>query len=170
MNGQDYTAAGLVFTTYRAPTLLGLSPNTGPSAGATLVRLIAEWPMHSGVDYRCGFGAPGNRTTPATYDAHSGDVLCRSPALPSAESTGSSQLRVTLNGQQYHAPLPFHHYGAPSLASFSPSCGPAAGGTLVTIGGTQLANGSHYVCRFVPAAEGAAAAAAPSAAGTKRHT
>ena len=74
MNGQDYTAAGLVFTTYRAPTLLGLSPNTGPSAGATVVRLIAEWPMHSGVDYRCGFGAPGNRTTPATYDAHSGDV------------------------------------------------------------------------------------------------
>ena len=164
MNGQDHTDAGFVFTSYRVPTLLALSPNTGPSAGATLVRLVAEWPMHSGVDYRCGFGTPGNRTVPATYDPHSGDVLCHTPALPSPANTGTSSLRVTLNGQQYHVPLPFGHYGAPSLSSFSPSCGPAAGGTLVTIGGTQLANGSHYVCRFVPAVAGAAAAAAYIAA------
>ena len=164
MNGQDHTDSGLVFTTYREPTVLALSPSTGPSAGATLVRLVSAYPMHSGVDYRCRFGLPANRTVPATYDPQSGDVLCYAPPLPEPTATGASPLFVTLNGQQYHNPLPFGHFGAPTLASFSPSCGPAAGGTHVTILGSQLANGSHYVCRFVPADATAAAAAAYAAA------
>ena len=89
LNAQDFTAAGLTFTHYRPPTLVELSPSTGPSAGATLVRLVATHALHSGVDYRCKFGAPASKTVAASYDAVTGHVLCVAPPLGDAAATGA---------------------------------------------------------------------------------
>ena len=69
-----------------------------------------------------------------------------------------ASLRVSLNGQQFSAPLPFAYYGQqPTVAVLSPSCGPAVGSTLVALGGSQLANGTAYRCKFGHSSSGVAA-------------
>jgi len=67
-------------------------------------------------------------------------------------------LRVSLNGQQFSTPLPFTYFGQqPSVTQLSPSCGPAAGSTLVALSGAQLGNGTAYRCKFGHGSSGVAA-------------
>eukprot|EP00966_Prymnesium_polylepis_P091805 2125258-Prymnesium_polylepis.1 len=66
---------------------------------------------------------------------------------------GAVELHVSLNDQDYTDEGPFHvYYGAPTLQSFSPTSGPADGGTLISLFGAELAGGTHYTCRFGNAA------------------
>ena len=56
---------------------------------------------------------------------------------------------VALNGRQFVEPaLPFTYFGTPVISSFSPSCGPTHGDTLVSVTGYHFRYGSAYRCRF----------------------
>ena len=69
---------------------------------------------------------------------------------PQASVPGLDGISVSLNGQQFTAPLPFHFYLPPSIASLSPSTGPAAGGTRVKLLGTGYTAFQSQICHFAP--------------------
>ena len=117
-----------------APTVTGLSPNTGPAAGGTQVTI-------SGTNLSAGTVAFG--ATPAT------GVVCSASSCTASAPAGSGtvDVRVTTTGGTsavvsadqftYQAPP-----AAPTVTGLSPNTGPAAGGTQVTISGTNLSAGT----------------------------
>ena len=59
-------------------------------------------------------------------------------------------VRVANNGQQFALAeaTDFAYYAPPEVSSFSPTSGPAGGGTRVTVYGAHFANGHAPFCRF----------------------
>lgn len=109
-----------------APTVTFASPNTGPTAGGTSVTLTGT--NLTGADVTVG-------GTSATVTSSSGTSLTlTTPAhvagtvdIVAATADGSATL---VGGFTYMAP--------PTISAISPLSGPAAGGTTVTITGTNL--------------------------------
>ena len=108
-----------------------------------------------------GFNASRAQLPSLTLRASIGDgiggpsVRCLSPSVELtypqmvAGAGASLPISVSLNGQQYTAlsqPLRLHE--PPTLQFISPACGPARGGTRLTMVGSQLWGGSAYRCRF----------------------
>ena len=112
------------------PTVTGISPNSGPTAGGTVVTITGTgFTGATGVDF--GTTAATNVTvvndTTVTADSPAGtggvDVTVSTPNGASATSTADKfTYTVTVI--------------APTVTGVSPNSGPAAGGTLVTITGT----------------------------------
>ena len=126
-NSNDhYTYAG-------TPTVTGLAPNAGPLAGGTTVTITGtNLSLASAVKFGT-LNASGvtvvsatkiTATAPAVVAAGPVDVTVTTPGGTSA--TGAADEYTYTNG--------------PSVASISPSSGPSAGGTSVTITGANLAN------------------------------
>ena len=107
---------------------------------------IRDWdPLAS---WRLGFGARGASTIddhawgrsedyPTSPERHWIENLTISSGLLIAEAT--APVSLSFNGQQYNpVPLEFDYYAMPSVSSVTPTTGPLAGGTLVTIYGSKL--------------------------------
>ena len=163
LNGQDFVDAGLTFTYYEPPPLLGLSPALGPVAGNTLVQLQGEAPLHNGslypawsAEYICRFGrrhtfdangtaveAEAGQLVPGALGAagHAtaeGDALCTTPKVP---AIGSTAVELSLNAQQYGAvALPFAYHAPIVTVGVAPRTGPVVGATdvLVRLGNVSL--------------------------------
>ena len=100
-----------------------------------------------------------NANTGGRADPHDA-IICTVPLdarLP--EVARELHVSVSLNGQQYTSRSEYplwwqpstailHLYGPMEAQSISPSSGPAAGETNVTISGTNFSFGSNYTCRF----------------------
>ena len=143
LNGQQFTV-GVPYE-YVADVHLtrsSISPSSGPSAGLTLVTVSSERALANGTDYRCRFGA--NFSVPASISVTTGTVACLSPNL----TRGLVQFSLSLNGQQF-APstAQFSFTGSTQIEAPVPRSGPESGGTIISFQGTDLNNGSHYVCR-----------------------
>ena len=142
LNAQQYTVEPLQFVVHAPPEVAALSPTLGPAAGGTLVG-NAGANLTSGCDYTCAFN---ESVVPARHDGGAARVLCVVPSsLPSAESVA---VRVSLNAQQYTAPLPLDLYPSPAVSALSPSMGPVVGGTHVAVLGANFRNLSTAHCRF----------------------
>ena len=147
----------------RAPSRRAAGPSKGTSVAFALPPAVADLG-----DVRCRFGEyKGHvRLADATVSG-AGEVRC---ATPPARAVGRVVPAVTLNGQQYagtapHAaafeyfavasrtPVPFPSTSAEmarplAVRRVTPSGGPSLGGTLVTVGGTQLPRRPR--CAHVP--------------------
>ena len=127
--GTSPTSSADHFTYIAAPTVTGLSPTSGPAAGGTLVTITGtNFTGASVVD----FG-----TTVAT------DVTVVSSTEITADSpAGSGVVDVTVTTPGGTSPTSsadkFTYIAAPTVTGLSPTSGPAAGGTLVTITGTAF--------------------------------
>ncbi len=117
-------------TAQSAPTVTGVSPSSGPAAGGTLVTVTGTgFTGATAVDFgtkpATGVTVVNDTTITADSPAGSGsvDVTVVTPAGTSA-TTSADQFT-------YRAAV-----AAPAVTGISPSSGPAAGGTLVTITGT----------------------------------
>ncbi|WP_309145061.1 MULTISPECIES: IPT/TIG domain-containing protein [unclassified Bradyrhizobium] len=117
------------FTYVGAPTAASLSPSSGPEAGGTVVTI-------SGTNL-ADASAVTFGTSMARITANSATSL----TVTSPAGTGTVDVRVTTPGGTV-SPGRFTYVGAPTAASLSPSSGPEAGGTVVTISGSNLANAS----------------------------
>ncbi len=121
------------------PTITGISPNNGPTAGGTVVTITGS-----------GFNiAPG--ATQIFFGANQGVTpSCSSVTSCTATSpagSGTVDVRVNVNGEQsatspadlftYNAPPPTG--SGPSVTSISPASGLTGGSTLVTVTGANLA-------------------------------
>ena len=121
-----------------APTVTGIAPNSGPTAGGTLITITGT-----------GFGTvPGS--TVVFFGANAGvNVTCAvttSCTATSPAGTGVVDVRVSVDGAQsaataadlftYIAPPP--PPTGPFVTSIAPGSGLPGGGTLVTINGGNL--------------------------------
>ncbi|OWK39897.1 Flagellar hook-length control protein FliK [Fimbriiglobus ruber] len=117
-----------------APSVTGISPSSGSTAGGTLVTII-------GTDL-------GNATAVA-FGGIGGTIVSDSAtqimATAPAGAAGAVNVTVfTAAGTSATGPDPFTYVSpppmAPTVAGISPSSGSTVGGTLVTIAGTGLGN------------------------------
>ncbi len=135
-DGQSATRTGGFSYTASAPALTSVSPTSGPTAGGTTITLAGS-NFVSGATVRVGGTAATNVTfvsatqltarTPAGT-AGARDVQVTNPDGQSATRTG---------GFTYTAPA-----SAPALTSVSPTSGPTAGGTTITLTGTNFVSGA----------------------------
>ncbi|KAF1056971.1 MAG: hypothetical protein GAK34_00041 [Delftia tsuruhatensis] len=126
--GTSVTTAANQFTYLPAPTVTSVSPNFGPQAGGTSVVITGA--NLSGATAVL-FGA-----TTASYVVNSAtQITATSPA-----GTGTVDVRVTTTGgtSAISGADQFSYLATPTITSITPTAGPQAGGTMVTITGTNF--------------------------------
>ncbi len=125
------------------PTVTGLSPTSGPLAGGTSVTITGtSFTGATAVDFgttaATGVAVVNDTTITATSPAGTGtvDVTVTTPGGKSATSTADQ----------------FTYVAAPTVTAITPATGPAAGGTLVTITGTNFTGSPTPTVDFGPTA------------------
>jgi hypothetical protein len=128
--GTSATSAADLFTYYGHATITGLSPTGGPTAGGTLVIITGS--SFSGAS-AVTFGG-----TAATLFTVSSATTIR--AVAPARAAGSVDVRVTTSTgtSATSAADLYTYYAHATIIGLSPTGGPTAGGTSVTITGTNL--------------------------------
>ena len=122
------------FTFYAPPTLTDIAPASGPLTGGTSLTL-------TGASFR-----PGALVKLGTSDClniqvvSSTQLKCTTPA----HASGAVSVQVIhTDSQSASLANAFTYLAAPSLTSVTPSQGPNAGGTLVTLTGTNFVSGAN---------------------------
>ncbi|WP_158292613.1 IPT/TIG domain-containing protein [Serinibacter arcticus] len=127
------TSEPLTFTYVAAPVALTIDPIEGPSAGGTLVQI-------TGSELGFGLGAASGTTVviggvEVTPIVAAGTVVL---FVTPPHAPGLVDVTVTTAGGT-SGPLGFTYNGeAPTAESLSPEFGPVAGGTIVTVVGTDF--------------------------------
>jgi hypothetical protein len=115
------------------PTLLGVAPASGPSGGGTLITLTGT-NFASGAVVRVN----GVAATGVTF-VSAAQVRATTPA----GSAGARTVQITNpDGQSASLASAFTYVGGPGLTSVSPTSGPTAGGTTLTITGSGFVAGA----------------------------
>jgi len=117
------------------PSLASISPVSGPAAGGTSVSFSGS-----------GFDTTAGHTVFSFGGASASGVVCSTSTSCTGASPagqGAVTVTVTVDGVAGTGSATFT-YG-PSLSSISPTGGPAAGGTLVTITGAGLVAGQTQI-------------------------
>ena len=127
--GTSVTATANQFTYLPAPTVTSVSPNFGPQAGGTSVTI-------TGTDLSGATAVLFGATTATSYVVNSAtQITATSPA-----GTGTVDVRVTTAGgtSAISGADQFSYLATPTITSIAPTAGPQAGGTAVTITGTNF--------------------------------
>ena len=115
------------------PTLTSISPASGPSTGGTTITLAGTNFVSGATVLVNGVPATGVTFVSATQ------VRATTPA----GSAGARTVQVTNpSGQSASLAGAFTYVGGPGLSSVSPTSGPTAGGTTITIAGTAFVSGA----------------------------
>src|SRR5450830_520423 len=128
--GTSATSAADQFTYVAAPTVSGISPATGLTAGGAIVtitgtNLTGAMAVRFGASNASSFTVSSATQITATAPAGSGTVDVRvTTAGGTSATSGADQ---------------FTYVAAPVVTSISPTSGPATGGTTVIITGTNFA-------------------------------
>ncbi|GGN47388.1 hypothetical protein GCM10012285_33040 [Streptomyces kronopolitis] len=128
------------FTYTAVPTLTGISPACGPLAGGTMVTITGT--NLTGAIVTIG----GNPATGVSVNPGGTQITATTPA----GVAGAATVTVTACGGTVSLPAAFTYTAVPTLTGISPACGPTAGGTMVTISGTNL-TGATVTIGGVPA-------------------
>ncbi|MGH3186942.1 MAG: IPT/TIG domain-containing protein [Streptosporangiaceae bacterium] len=115
------------------PAVTGTSPASGTTGGGTLVTIIGT---HLDGPVSVHFGAKAGTIT---VDLNTKIMVKSPPGQGTVEITVTTPVGTGKAGEfSYHNPKA--HMAAPAVTGVSPATGPAAGGTLVSITGTNLAD------------------------------
>jgi IPT/TIG domain/Chitobiase/beta-hexosaminidase C-terminal domain/Fibronectin type III domain len=120
------------FTYIAPPTVTVVSPSTGPVAGGTAVTL-------TGTNFAVGATVTFGGTAATNVVVVNGTTIT---ATTPAHAAGAVTVTVTANTQSGSLANGFTYIAAPTVTSVSPNSGTTAGGTAVTIGGTNFATGA----------------------------
>ncbi len=128
-DGQSVTSTN-AYTYVAAPTTTSVTPNSGPTAGGTSV--VIQGTAFTGATAVSFGGSPAtgvvvNSATQIT-------------AVSPAGSAGTVSVSVTTPGGTGTLSNAFVYVAAPTITSVSPAAGPTAGGTSVTVTGTNLSS------------------------------
>ena len=115
-----------------APTVVSVSPNNGSTAGGTLVTI-------TGTNFASGATVTFGGLAATNVSVVNNNTMT---ATTPAGSTGAVTVTVTFNGQSGSLANGFTYVAVPTVSSISPNGGPTAGGTGVTITGTNFAAGA----------------------------
>jgi IPT/TIG domain len=135
------------YTTTTAPTVKGVTPNSGPLTGGTSVTI-------TGTGFTSGSSVAFGTVTATNVTFNSATSL--SATSPPGVSAGAVDVRITTAGgtSPINQPADLFTYTsttAPTVTGVSPNSGPLAGGTSVTITGTGFAAGSSVAFGTVAA-------------------
>jgi hypothetical protein len=131
VNGQTGSLSS-GFTYVVPPTVSSVSPNNGPTTGGTAVTI-------TGTNFAAGATVTfGSAAATNVVVVSSTSITATTPA----GSAGAVTLTVTVSGQSGSLANAFTYVVKPTVTSVSPSSGPVAGGTAVTIKGTNFASGA----------------------------
>jgi M6 family metalloprotease-like protein len=119
-----------------APTVSAVSPAAGPTTGGTLFTVTGT-----------GFAAGQSSVTVGGVGASSVDVTSSTTltAVTPSRPAGPADVGVTTPGGSSSLPAAFTYYGPPVLSSVSPSSGPATGGSVLSISGSDFVAGATNV-------------------------
>jgi hypothetical protein len=132
--GQQSNAVGF---TYDAPRLTAILPARGPTAGGTTVTLTGS---SFGTTPTVSFGSAAAHVVAASQTT----IMVMAPA-----GQGNVPVVVSSSGATSNA-LRFD-YDAPAIAAITPTSGPAAGGTRITITGSSFGTSGVAMVGGVPA-------------------
>ena len=153
-------SSGFTYTSVTAPTVSGVSPNTGPAAGGTGVTITGT-NFAAGATVTFGGTAATNVVVvsatqiTATTPAHAAGAVTVTVTNPDTQSGSLS------NG--------FTYLAAPTVSSVTPKSGPVGGGTGVTITGASFASGTTVTFGGTAATSVAVVSAAQITATTPAH-
>jgi hypothetical protein len=139
-NGGQTVTGTNAFTYVSSPTFTSISPEFGPTAGGTAVTIVGS-NFISGDTFGVTFGgvaATGVSRTDATHLT----------AITPAHVSGPVNVVVTTSGGSASRTSAFTYVSAPTFTSISPSSGPIAGGTSVTISGSNFIYGDTFAITF----------------------
>jgi hypothetical protein len=129
--GASPTSAADQYTYVPAPVITGISPSSGPQTGGTLVTINgSNLSSATAVD----FGTAAATIKSDTASAITATAPAGTGTVSVTVTTGSG-IATSPTSYSYVAPPP-----PPSVSGISPNNGSAAGGTSVTISGSNLAN------------------------------
>ncbi len=114
------------------PTVTSVSPNSGSTAGGTAVTI-------TGTNFATGSTVTFGGTAATNVVVVSGTMIT---ATTPAHAAGAVTVTVTVNGQSGSLISAFTYVAPPTVTSVSPNNGSTAGGTAVTITGTNFASGA----------------------------
>nr|WP_246670128.1 IPT/TIG domain-containing protein [Bradyrhizobium stylosanthis] len=123
------TSAADQFTYVAAPTVTSISPTSGPATGGTSVVI-------TGTNFSGATAVTFGGVAATGFNVDSGtQITATAPA-----GSGTVDVRVTTIGgtSAVSAADQFTYIAAPTVTSISPTSGPTAGGTSVTITGTNF--------------------------------
>jgi hypothetical protein len=132
-NGQDFTYSGLYFEYLNDPVVHEVRPTHGPLTGHTAVTVIGDGFL--AVDtLACRFGLV---YVPVLEVLSSTAIVCVSP--PSLGHAGAVAVEVTTNNATYsNYGVLFTYDQRVTVATLSPWAGPAAGGSVVVVYGSNF--------------------------------
>ncbi|HEX8979164.1 MAG TPA: IPT/TIG domain-containing protein, partial [Parasulfuritortus sp.] len=126
--GGTATGTGVYTYTAVAPTVTGISPSSGPTAGGTAVTITGTSFTGATAVTIGGANCTGVTVVSST------SITCTTPA----GTAGAQNVAVTTAAGTGTGTGLYTYYAAPTVTSISPSSGPTAGGTAVTITGTNF--------------------------------
>ncbi|MET3995868.1 hypothetical protein ABID65_007540 [Bradyrhizobium sp. S3.9.2] len=115
------------FTYYAAPTVTSVAPNVGGTAGGTGITI-------TGTNFTGATSVVVGGTAVAFTLVNSTTITANTPA----HAAGAGDVSVTNPGGTGTLTNAFTFYAAPTVTSVSPNSGTAAGGTAITITGTNF--------------------------------
>jgi hypothetical protein len=137
-----------------APTVLSIAPTSGPTAGGTAVTV-------SGVNFSAGatVAIGGVAATNVTFVSST-----TIKATTGASAAGAAEVTVTVDGRSGTLAAAFTYVALPppTISGISPASGTTAGGTAVTVTGTNFAAGATTVTFGGTAATGVVVASSTS--------
>jgi hypothetical protein len=112
------------------PTIISVSPTSGPTTGGTAVTL-------TGTKFSRATAVMFGPSAATSYTVHSATQIT---AIAPAGSAGTVDVTVTTPGgtSTTSAADQYTYIAAPTITSVSPTSGPTSGGTTVTLTGTNL--------------------------------
>jgi hypothetical protein len=162
--GTSATSAADQFTYADAPSVTNVSPNAGPTAGGTSLTI-------TGTNLTGATSVMFGATAAASFTVNSATSIA---ATTPAESSGTVDVVVTTAGgsSATSAADQFTYSDAPTVTNISPASGPAAGGTSVTITGTNFSGatavtfGAAAAASFIVNSATSISTTAPAGTGT----
>jgi formylglycine-generating enzyme required for sulfatase activity len=132
-DGPATLASGFAYVA--VPTISSVSPGAGPTAGGTAITI-------TGTNFYNGTANATVRVGAAAATS----VVVVSPttitAVAPSGSAGAKTVSVTTGSGTAELPGGFTHIAAPTITAVTPGAGPTAGGTPITITGTNFYDGS----------------------------
>jgi len=143
VNGQDFVNTNHNFFYEEAPKVDSFSPTFGPQIGATTVTVTGE-NFSLTKQLSCRFGSISVKAAFVSSET----ILCVTPTVLGSD-VSSLQIYVSSNGVNWFSSASaFEFVTSASISSISPSSGPIAGGTAVTISGTGFEDSALINCLF----------------------
>jgi hypothetical protein len=129
--GGSSKTTSVVDTVTLPPTITGVSPASGSVAGGTSVTI-------TGTNFAATVSVTFGGTAAAIISRTSTQIVCNTPA----HAAGTVDVQVTNPGQAPATLVGGFQYLSTTITSVAPNTGPAAGGTTVTITGTNFLPGA----------------------------